>query len=98
MILFISAIVSIIILLTSSAFLAFGKLVLLYIFLGAVISFMFLWDIPKITIGGKCEGLGVGLIKERFAILSWKKFIITWLFGSFLLIPMLFIVMMASDT
>lgn len=97
MIVFASAIASVVAIFLSWPFITFGELVLLYIFLGAVVSFMFLRDSAKITRGGKNELFGTTYINKRFRVFNWKKFIVSWILLSFILIPALFFVMLEAE-
>ena len=83
---FLSAIICLI----SLAFLPFINVLLIYISLGCINSFLVLIDMTRYIQDGQIEDIGIARIDGQFRVLSWGKFIIVWFALSFVVIPIMF--------
>ena len=93
---FLMVVLSDIILLVALYFLTFTKLALLYFVLSVPIAFFILRDLPRVTMGGRCEVFGTACINNRFSVISWKKFLISFVILSSISIPLLSVFMLIA--
>ena len=93
---FLLTILSIVILGAASSFLTFTKLVLLYFVLSSLVTILLLGDIPRATMGGRCGPFGTACINNRFAVINWKRFLISFAVLIFISIPLLLMVMITE--